>query len=202
MITIVQLAKRLRRDRDGIAMVEFAIIAPVFCLMLMGVMDLGYSAYVRSTLSGALEAGARKASVGQMSSSQVDYIIKQKVVPLLSAAAAADPNTITITKKSFVNFSRFNKPEKMTKDTDGDGTLDVGDCYEDANVNDTFDSAGGVNGLGGADDVVYYDVVLTVPRVFPMAGLLGWPSNMEIRTKTFAKNQPFGQQTPPIKCQK
>jgi Flp pilus assembly protein TadG len=34
--------RALRRDTSGAAIVEFALILPVMCLMLVGTLDLGY----------------------------------------------------------------------------------------------------------------------------------------------------------------
>ena len=58
------MIKRIRfRSQKGQAMTEFAIVAPILLLILMGIMQLGvvYNNWV--TLTDAARAGARKAAV-------------------------------------------------------------------------------------------------------------------------------------------
>jgi Flp pilus assembly protein TadG len=58
------MVKRIRfRSQKGQAMTEFAIVAPILLLILMGIMQLGvvYNNWV--TLTDAARAGARKAAV-------------------------------------------------------------------------------------------------------------------------------------------
>ena len=52
---------RARRGRRGQALVEFALTAPVFLLLLMGVVDLGRVIYYYSTIDQAAAEGARVA---------------------------------------------------------------------------------------------------------------------------------------------
>ena len=80
----------------------------------------------------------------------------------------------SVTKKSYYNFSRVGKPEKITTDTAPLGSFNTGDCFEDSNGNGSYDSSAGSTGLGGADDIVFYQVTVSMPRLFPMAKLLGW----------------------------
>jgi Flp pilus assembly protein TadG len=49
--------------RRGQALVEFALVLPVFFLMLFGLIDMGRYVYLNSTLSQAAREGARLASV-------------------------------------------------------------------------------------------------------------------------------------------
>ena len=54
----------LRRPRSrGQSLVEFALVLPIFLLMLFGVIDLARIIYFNSTLSQAAREGARTASV-------------------------------------------------------------------------------------------------------------------------------------------
>ena len=58
------MIKQIRfRSQNGQAMTEFAIVAPILLLILMGIMQLGvvYNNWV--TLTDAARAGARKAAV-------------------------------------------------------------------------------------------------------------------------------------------
>ena len=44
--------RHLHRDREGAALLEFALVAPVLLLMLLGMFDMGYNYYVQSQLQG------------------------------------------------------------------------------------------------------------------------------------------------------
>ena len=53
------------RDHRGQSIVEFALILPVFVLVLVGVFDLGRGIYAYNTISQAAREGARLAIVDQ-----------------------------------------------------------------------------------------------------------------------------------------
>ncbi len=53
------------RDHRGQSIVEFALILPVFVLVLVGVFDLGRGIYAFNTISQAAREGARLAIVDQ-----------------------------------------------------------------------------------------------------------------------------------------
>jgi Flp pilus assembly protein TadG len=200
-MTRLNLFSRLQKDKKGITIVEFAFVSPMLMLLVCGTMELCYDLYQRSVIQGVIQRAARKASVGGLTSGAVDTYIKDKVKPALPGSSRENPTAITIVKKSYYNFSNVNKKEKLTKDL---GTIDsydsATDCYEDANRNGSYDtSAGaGLNGLGGADDIVYYEVTATTPRLFPVVAMMGFSSNISITTKTVIRNQPFSQQNAPV----
>lgn len=58
-------SSRLNRDRRGQTLVEFALILPIFLLMLMGILDLGRAVYYSSTLSNVARETARDGIVDQ-----------------------------------------------------------------------------------------------------------------------------------------
>jgi Flp pilus assembly protein TadG len=53
------------RERRGQTLVEFALILPVFLLLLMGILDLGRAVYYNSTLSNDARDTARDGIVDQ-----------------------------------------------------------------------------------------------------------------------------------------
>ena len=55
--------RRRRRDPRGQTLIEFALVLPIFLLMLFGMIDMGRFVYGHSTLSQAAREGARVASV-------------------------------------------------------------------------------------------------------------------------------------------
>jgi Flp pilus assembly protein TadG len=55
------MARRLRQDRSGIAAVEFALVAPMLILLLLGVLEFGRLMWVNSNLQFAAEQATRYA---------------------------------------------------------------------------------------------------------------------------------------------
>lgn len=51
------------RDQRGMAAVEFALLTPVFCLLIAGVIDLGGALYTRFKLDAAVSAGTNYAQL-------------------------------------------------------------------------------------------------------------------------------------------
>ena len=58
-----RFARRSQRDESGASLVEFALVLPVFALLLFGLIDFGliFGSYI--TMRNGVEAGARNASV-------------------------------------------------------------------------------------------------------------------------------------------
>ena len=55
------MRKRLFRRHRGQSMVEFAVLSPVFFLLLLGTIDLGRAVYIYNTISDAAREGTRAA---------------------------------------------------------------------------------------------------------------------------------------------
>jgi len=53
--------QRLLRRRGGQSMVEFAVLAPIFFLLLLGTIDLGRAVYIYNAISDAAREGTRAA---------------------------------------------------------------------------------------------------------------------------------------------
>jgi Flp pilus assembly pilin Flp len=192
----IRILHRLRRDVRGATLMEFGLISPVLFLLIMGVGDLGYQSYLRAVAQGVLDRAARAASVGTLNSAQIDTYIDSQMQVINSKNG-----TTSVTKKSYFNFSRVGKPEKITTDTIPTGSYNTGDCYEDANGNGSYDTAAGSTGLGGADDIVFYQVIVSMPRLFPMAKMLGWNATQSATANATIRNQPWSNQvTPRIIC--
>jgi Flp pilus assembly protein TadG len=58
-----RIARRARRDESGASLVEFALVLPVFALLLFGLIDFGliFGSYI--TMRNGVESGARSATV-------------------------------------------------------------------------------------------------------------------------------------------
>ncbi len=196
---------RLRRDERGVTIVEFAMVALPLSMLLMGGFDLGHQAYIRAVMQGALNDAARKASVqdpaftakGSTTEERVTNTIKDQLKTITPGA------TIDVTMSSYFDFSGIGNPEKLASDVNGNGQYDAadGDCFYDANGNGKYDTDAGSDGLGGANDVVFYQAHILMPRLMPVAQLLGFSPNYDMTVATAVRNQPYGTQpTPPVLC--
>jgi Flp pilus assembly pilin Flp len=187
---------RLFNDERGVTLVEFAFVAPVLCLTLMGFFDLGYRTYVGSVLQGALHEAARLATVGDKTLPQIDAHVKARLLEFSEDAE------INVDAQSYSDFSQVKQPERIAADTPPLGVYNKGDCWEDYKPNGKYDSDRGNRGLGGAEDVIRYEVSIEYPRLTPMPAFLGWSQNDKITGSTVLRNQPFAArpETPLIKC--
>lgn len=72
---MTSLRRRLstRRNRAGQALVEFALVIPVFLLLLVGLFDLGRAVFAYNTLTNAAREGARLAIVNQDEPSIIEH---------------------------------------------------------------------------------------------------------------------------------
>ena len=175
----------LKADLRGVSAVEFGLVAPVLAMTVIGLFDMGYSMYVSSILQGALHEAARMATVGNANGDAINARVRAQL------ANVSANGTVTLNTSSYTNFSDVKMPEKITSDTVPLGTYNVGDCYEDANNNGTYDLDKGKTGFGQADDIVNYTVTIEYPRLLPVAGLLGWSQTNKITGSTVLRNQPF-----------
>jgi len=194
---------RLRRfgtDRRGAALVEFAIVTPVTLLIMMGLGDLIYQEYAQLILAGAVQKAARDSAIegGADSTAAIDAKVVTAMTPIMKNLAndctiTAAATTWCATRKSYDNFSEV-APEPLT-DTNKNGVRDPGECFTDENGNGSWDIDPGLNGQGGASAVTLYTMTLIYPRIFPVAGLFGWPKTQTISATTLLKNQPYASQT-------
>lgn len=89
-MTCRRLFRALRRNRAGIAMVEFAFVAPMFLLVVMAIFDQGFAIYIQSVLSGAVQDGARSASLENTEWSQIEARVNRQI---RNVVPSGDPNT-------------------------------------------------------------------------------------------------------------
>lgn len=112
-VRLGRIAKRLRTDaRSGSAIVEFAMVAPIFFLLLFSIMEIGIIFFAQSNLQFADEIVGRLIRTGQvqganLTQSQVRLIVCAKATPLIPC----DSN-LYVDIESFNNFTnvQFSPP--------------------------------------------------------------------------------------------
>ena len=99
---------RVKRARYGVAAVEFAIVGPVFLLMVFGIIELGRALMVQQLITNASRAGARSAAMMSSTNSDVtnditEYMTQLRVsnvsisvAPDAAVAEAGDEITVAV----------------------------------------------------------------------------------------------------------
>ena len=78
---------RAHRDTGGTSMVEFALVAPVLFLLLVGILDLGRAVNAYVTVSNASREGSHYAGLHPTAApSAIASAVRQRVAPLDPAA--------------------------------------------------------------------------------------------------------------------
>jgi Flp pilus assembly protein TadG len=102
------IARRLRRQDRGQALVEFALVAPILLFLLLGIVDLARAWNVYQVLTDAGREGTRVAVVDNGSTeAQVRTLVQQAAaragieiadaaVVVAEGAARGEPTTVTI----------------------------------------------------------------------------------------------------------
>lgn len=177
----------LDQDERGVAATEFALAAPVFLLMLIGIYDLGHMVYLKSVLQGAVSRAARDAALEtadiEASNDAVEAIVH----------TVAPQAKVTLDRVSYYDFADIKRPEAWN-DKNSNGLCDGGETYTDENRNNRWDADVGVSGNGGANDVVLYTVTVDYDPVFKNPFIPGMNKVRTLQATAVKKNQPFSLQ--------
>jgi Flp pilus assembly protein TadG len=179
-------AARLWRARDGNTVLEFAMIMPVFFMLLFGVANVGQMLYGKVLLNGAIEAAARTSGTETGNTTVADQIVRNIVSPVLPGAA------YTITRYNYDDFTDVGRMEKWT-DGNANGTCDNGETYIDENNDGAWDNVR-QSGQGGASDVVVYQVKVVYTPLFKIPLMPSQWRQFTLNSQAVKKNQPFAVQ--------
>lgn len=184
------LFRNLRRDQRGNAVTEFALTAPMFLIIILGIMDFSWQYYARLELQGVVNAAARAATLEGYALNQtaLDNEVRRKVLNVFPRGE------VSFARKAYESFGEVGDPEAFT-DANSNGQYDNGECFEDVNANSNWDADRGRTGNGGAEDVVVYTASLKMARVLPVWKFLGQSDQSTLVATTVLRNQPYNAAT-------
>lgn len=179
----------LARNEDGVTAIEFAMVAPVLVLTLMGLFDLSYNIYADTMIEGAVNNAARNSTIEHYANNPdaLDASVERAVHRVAPSA------TLTFNRSAYVDYTDVGQAEEYT-DTNGDGSCNDNEPFEDVNGNGVWDSDRSRDSSSGARDAVLYEVSATYDRMFPMASLIGWEDTVRVTATTVLRNQPYNLQ--------
>lgn len=177
---------RLKQDETGATIVEFALIAPVLVVTLMGLFDFSYNFYAETMIEGAVQKAARDSTIEHYANnpSALDDRVEHAVQSVVFDA------DVEFVRTGYTNYADVGRPEDWT-DTNGDGICADNEPFEDANGNGQWDPDRALEDTNGARSAVLYEVNATYDRAFPMAELLGFEDTVTVTARTVLRNQPF-----------
>lgn len=183
---------RLAVDRRGLAAVEFALLLPLLCVALLGLMDIGYRYYLWAQVEGIVQKAGRNSTLETRPATEIDAEVRARVLTLNKSAR------VDIERRAYSTFNNVRKPENY-RDTNSNSRYDVGECFEDENGNGVWDAdMGRVGSGGGARDVVQYSVKVDYKRLFPAALTFGNSNDDSMTVRTVLRNQPWDRQNVPV----
>jgi Flp pilus assembly protein TadG len=184
---------RLGTDQRGTTIIEFAMVAPVMCLLLLGAFDFSHTLYLRGVLQGVVQKTARDATIetgnSAVTQQTLDDRLRTQVSVLFNNA------DIAISRRYYRSFAEAAAARAETfTDTNKNGRCDNKEPYEDANRNSVWDADGGNEGQGGAKDATVYTVTVTYTKLMPLSKLIGGGNTTKLEAETVLRNQPYGDQ--------
>lgn len=182
-------AVRLARSREGASATEFAILAPAFLALVVGLVEVTGVFLANGLLEGAVREASRYGITmrcGETRSTVIRQIIADNTYGLIDMSSA------TIDTKVYPNFGAIGQPEPYT-DTNRNGQYDGGEPFTDVNGNGAWDSDQGRAGEGAAGEVVQYSVRYNWPLFSPfLAPVLGSGGIVPLRATVAVRNEPPG----------
>lgn len=183
----------LGSNQHGAAAIEFAIVAPVLAIMLLGALDLAHTLYMHTVLQGVVQKVGRDSTLESAVDAQRQQVLDDRV--RAQVHAIANNGEITITRRFYRTFTDAAQARaEVWTDTNNNGACDDGEPYEDANLNGVWDADGGNAGQGGAKDATLYTVTVSYPRFFPIWRFIGGSDTMRLTAQTVLRNQPYSDQ--------
>lgn len=117
---LARAGRRMRRGaRAGSAALEFAFVAPVFFILLMGTIEVGIMFLAQFTLQNATDDAARMIRTGQVALNGITQAqFRQKICNAVAPLMQCDSH-LQVDVETYANFTGAN----FTDPLEADGTL-------------------------------------------------------------------------------
>lgn len=90
----------MRSDDKGAAAVEFALVLPILLVLVMGIMEFGYLAYVNASAAGAAREGARTMAItedtGEAEDAVRSYFVMAGATPTIIIGSCTSSQSVEV----------------------------------------------------------------------------------------------------------
>jgi len=180
--------RRFARNNEGAAALEFALVLPPLCLILVGMFEMSMLMFTQAAMEGALREAARFGMTGSVT----DPALRQ--TQILDIINKDTFNMLTSPTISFMIYNSFNNvgsPEPWI-DANGNGKWDSGESYTDVNSNAKWDADQGKAGVGASAQIVQYTVQYDWHVITPfMAPIFGNGGKVHLKASVVMRNEPW-----------
>jgi Flp pilus assembly pilin Flp len=196
--------RRLWQDRNGAAILEFALVLPPLCLILLGMFEVAMLMFAQAAMEGGLREAARYGVTGQKSATPADRIAQIMALIDKHTYGLFDMKDAKVTYQVYPSFHDIGNAEPLTKDVNGNGKYDPpNDEYTDLDGDGCWDSGKGTDGAGNSSDVVRYTVSYDYPLMTPIiANVMGdAQGKVHLSASIVVRNEPWSSvTTTPTPC--
>jgi Flp pilus assembly protein TadG len=99
--------------RRGAAVVEFAVVSPLFLLLLSGVVEFGQTFRVQHSLSAAARRGCRAASMSGSTNAQVNSLVRSLCAKTVGASESNFLVAISVNGSSGADLSTAARADEI-----------------------------------------------------------------------------------------
>ena len=185
---MVSFTRRLYRNKEGVTAIEFALVAPVLLMLVMGSLEISLMMFATSMMEGATFQSSRTGKTGYVADGLTQ---EETIIAALNERAGIlmDTENISVTPKSYGSFSEVGEPEPFV-DTNGNGERDPGENYTDVNGDGEYSEDMGEDSYGASAQVtmytITYDWPISTPLLQPFFG-----ETKTLSAITVVKNEPY-----------
>lgn len=186
---IINRFAKLKECNKGVTAIEFAFLAPVFLLLVCGIIEFSLIAFTSTVMESATTSSSRLGKTGYAAAGMTR---QQEIINNITSKTSdfLNPALLTVTTSVYSNFSAVGQPEPCISPTNPPCSGAPGVNYSDINGNGQWDSDMGAAGLGNAGDIVVYTVTYPWSILTPMvSAIIG--STYIITARTVVRNEPF-----------
>ena len=198
---MLKLAYRtFRKDQRGTTALEFALISPLFFLLLFGLLELSIAMFVNTVVEGGLRDASRVGLTG-MDTGALSR--EQRIANIVNDASLGMVNLQAgdIASRIYPSFGDIGMPEPFD-DINGDGKYTAtsfthggtsypdGEPFQDINGSGAWEDDMGAAGLGGPGEIVLYSIrynwnLLSGQIVPILQGEIPMTASMVVRNEPF-----------------
>lgn len=181
------LSLSFARQQCGSAAVQFALIAPLLLMLIVGAFEFAVVMFVSGMLESAVLAASRYGATGfeEGGGSRIDRI---RAMITDKTLGFVDGDKADIDTYVYPSFGSIVAPEPFT-DVNANGSWESGEPFVDLNGNGTRDAGSGAAGPGAACQVVLYVVTYQTRSITgllrPIMGALTHHASVAVRNEPF-----------------